>query len=315
MAPALVEGLRAASRRFGLPRAVCAGLATLAVLAALLPSALIYHGDLMASAASRRGERLGYSPEVRRRIVLERAAGWLRRETPPTQGYLDAALRPEYGVLGAWGQGHLLRYYAERPMVQDNFGPWGGHGGFDAARRYFESSDEGRAIEIAARLGARYVVATDMGSGQAPPRPGSLALRLVASSIAGGGVVLRGGPDQALSRHRLVFIADDGDLVREPGERPWRAAVYEIVPGARVEGRGPGEGRVEFELAIPFPGRAPIRYKASAPVDASGRYEIRLPYATQEGYAVRAGSERGSLVLSDDDVREGRTVAGPSLAP
>jgi hypothetical protein len=118
-----------------------------------------------------------------------------------------------------------------------------------------------------------------------------------------------------LRGHRLVFVADDGDLAREPGERPWRAAVYEIVPGARVEGRAPGQGRVEFELAVPLPGRAPIRYKASAAVDASGRYEIRLPYATEEGYAVRAGPRRGSLVLSDEDVREGRTVAGPSLAP
>lgn len=66
-------------------------------------------------------------------------------------------------------------------------------------------------------------------------------------------------------------------------------------------------------IAVPLPGRAPIRYKASAPVDPSGRYEIRLPYATEEGYAVRAGPRRGSLGLSEADVRGGRTVPGPSL--
>jgi hypothetical protein len=216
-------------------------------------------------------------------------------------------------VLGAWGQGHLLRYYGERPMVQDNFGPWGGRAGFDAARRYFSSSDEGRALEIAARLGARYVVATRQGSGQSPPRPDSIALRLVLVPAARGGLALPGGPERALTGHRLRFVADDSDLARG-GEAPFRAAVYEIVPGARVVGHAPGVESAVFEVAVPLPGRAPVRYRASAPVDGAGGYEIRLPYPSEAGYTVRAGERRGALVLSEADVREGRTVAGPSFA-
>jgi hypothetical protein len=198
-------------------------------------------------------------------------------------------------------------------MVQDNFGPWGGSSGFEAARRYFASREEIQAAEIARRLGVRYVVATDRGSGQIPPREGSLALRLVPVPIAGGGLALR-GPDAALTQHRLVFLADDSDLSRPRDERPWRAAVYEIVPGARVVGRAPPEQSVRFELEVPVPDRAPLRYRASARVDGAGRYEIRLPYP-ENGYAVRAGSRRGALELSEADVREGRTVAGPSFAP
>jgi hypothetical protein len=314
MAPALTEGLRAAGRRLPAARVYWLGFALLAGVAASLPAVSDLRSDAIASAASLRGQRLGYGWQVRRRIVLERAARWLRQETPPTQGYLDATLRPEYGVLGAWGQGHLLRYYGERPMVQDNFGPWGGRSGFDAARRYFASADEGQALEIAARLGARYVVATPQGSGQRPPQPGSLALRLVPVPAPGGGLALPGGPEHALTGHRLRFVADDSDLGLA-GAAVWRAAVHEIVPGARVVGRAPGAESVAFEAAVPLPGRRPLRYRASARVDAAGGYEIRLPYPSEAGYAVRAAGRSGALVLSEADVREGRTVSGPSLQP
>ena len=37
--------------------------------------------------------------------MLKRVARWLREASPPTQGYLDAATEPEYGVLAAWGGG------------------------------------------------------------------------------------------------------------------------------------------------------------------------------------------------------------------
>jgi len=313
--PALVEAFRAARRRIPAPRLVWAGLGAALAAAALLPQAAGYRVEALASLTSLRGDRIGFLPHVRRRIVLERAAHWLERATPPTRGYLDPEVRPEYGVLGAWGQGHVLRYYGERPMVQDNFGPWGGRSGFEAARRYFASRDEGEAVELAGRLRARYVVATDRGSGQIPPRPGTLALRLVPVPVAGGGLALRGRADEALAQHRLVFVADDADLAHGPGERPWRVAVYEIVRGAQVVGRAAAsDERVRFELAVPLPGRPSARYRAEAPVDAAGRYQIRLPYPAPSGYTVRAGSRRESLALSEADVREGRTVAGPSFA-
>src|SRR5262245_3689371 len=315
MGPAIAEGLRVASHRFEAPRAVWAGAAMVAGAAALLPYAPSYRTEVIASLAAQHGARLGYGSDVRRRMVLERAAHWLARETPRTQGYLDPRLRPEYGVLCAWGQGHLLRYYAERPMVQDNFARFVGRHGFDAARRYFASVDESAAAEIADRLGVRYVVATERGSGQAPPTAESMARRLALVHATGGRLALLGGPGEALARHRLVYVADDAGLARPPGEPPWAAAVYEIVPGARVLGQAPAGASVDFELAVPLPGRAPLLYRAGAAADPSGRYEIRLPYPSEEGYAVRAGSQRDSLALSEADVREGRTVSGPSFAP
>jgi asparagine N-glycosylation enzyme membrane subunit Stt3 len=304
LGPTLALGVRAASRRFPTRSKALAVVVLLCAVAATSPYADSYRGDLLASLAARRGERLFFSARVRERQVLERVGHWLKQNTPATEGYLDPARRPAYGVLSAWGHGHLLRYYAERPMVQDNFGPYAGGAGFEQARAYYASRDEAAAAEIADRLGARYVVAAPHGSGQRRPEPGSLATRLA---------LRPGDPMPALSRHRLVFVADDSDLAREPGRPPWTLAVYEVVRGALVVGRAPGPSRVSFELSLPFGSGPPLRYRASAAVAATGDYEVRLPYPSEAGYVVRSGSRAETLVISEADVREGRRVEGPSF--
>jgi asparagine N-glycosylation enzyme membrane subunit Stt3 len=304
LGPTLALGVRAASRRFPARRAALATLTLLCVVAATSPYADSYRGDLLASLAARRGAPLEYAVRVRQRLVLERVGRWLKENTPTTEGYLDPTARPAYGVLSAWGHGHQLRYYAERPMVEDNFGPYAGGAGFEQARAYYASRDEAAGTEIADRLGARYVVAAPQGSGQSWPERGSLATRLALSP---------GVPLPALSRHRLVFVADDSDLAREPGRRPWTVAVYEVVQGARIVGRAPAASRVSFELSLPVGSGPPLRYRASAAVAATGDYEIRLPYPSEDGYVVQSGPRSETLVLSEADVREGRTVSGPSF--
>jgi hypothetical protein len=189
-------------------------------------------------------------------------------------------------------------------MVEDNFGPYAGGAGFEQARAYYASRDEAAGAEIADRLGAPYVVAGPQGSGQSRPERGSLAARLA---------LFPGAPLPALSRHRLVFVANDSDLAREPGRSPWTVAVYEVVRGARVVGRASAASRVRFELPLPLGSGPPLHYRASAAVAATGEYEIRLPYPTEAGYVVRSGLRRETLVLSEADVREGRTVSGPSF--
>jgi dolichyl-diphosphooligosaccharide--protein glycosyltransferase len=300
--PAAVEFVRAAGR---LParRLATAGAAALCAGLALSPYAATYLADLRISSAARRGEPLEYRAEVRERLVLQRVARWLASETPPSGGYLDPAVKPAYGVLSAWGHGHLLRYYGERPMVEDNFGPYVGETGFAAARAYYASADEASGAEIADRLGARYVVAAPQGSGQGWPQRDSLARRLA---------LVPGRPLTPFSRHRLVFFADDADLARGPKRAPWSVAVYEVVRGARVVGRAPGAGLVGFELELPA---LALRWRAGAVVDASGAYEIRLPHPSEAPYRVRAGEREAAFSLSEADVREGRTVEGPSFAP
>jgi dolichyl-diphosphooligosaccharide--protein glycosyltransferase len=303
LGPALASLVRAA--RVGEPRrrsaAAAAGAAC--AFAVAIPFAGHYLVDVQASLAVRRGERLQFLPSVRQRIVHERVARWLAGHTPDPGGYLDPSVQPEYGVLAAWGYGHLLRYYAERPLVQDNFGPYAGGEGFAAARAYFASVDEAAGAEIARSLAARYVVAAPQGSGQSWPEPGSLATRLR---------VQFGAPLAALQRHRLLFVADDSDLAREPGRRPWSLAVYEVVAGALVRGRAAPGASVEFALRLDLGRGAPRLYRATVLAGPSGEYEVRLPHPST-AWVVTSGGRRAGLVVGEVDVREGRRVAGPSL--
>ena len=90
--------------------------------------------------------------------------------------------------------------------------------------------------------------------------------------------------------------------------------MYELVPGAEVSGRAPAGAVVRFELAVALAGRPPIPSRASARAGADGRYALRLPQPSDgEPYQVRTGNEAAALVLSEADVREGRSVAGPNF--
>ena len=122
-------------------------------------------------------------------------------------------------------------------------------------------------------------------------------------------------PLPALARHRLVLAADDPGLACEPGQRTFTVAVYEAVCGARVVGRAPADSAVRFELELAPGAGPPVPYRARAALAATGEYEVRLPYPSEAGYVVRSGSRTGSLVVTEADVREGRTVAGPSFEP
>ena len=75
-----------------------------------------------------------------------------------------------------------MRYRAERPTVQDNFGSFADRRAYELAPDYFDVEDEELAYRTAQELGARYTIATAQGSGQALPplaavgRPAPVAL-------------------------------------------------------------------------------------------------------------------------------------------
>ena len=309
LGPAFVLGFRGAQRRFAWPRSALFAAAIAAGLVALLPYAPHYRGDWQTSLAERRGVRLWYGPDVRQRRVLERVADWMLGASPKTaatRSGREAGLRRTLGL----GQGHLLRYYSERPMVQDNFGPWGGRQGFDNAEAYYDSLDEEKAFEIAVRLRARYVVATPRGSGQHWPRRGSLATRLALRRDDRGGLAFPVSGERALAHHRLVFVADDADLARGGRESLGGRAL-------RDRPRRPCDRHCAAEKGWSGPSsrsRSRIaRRSATSRAPARTRRPRRDPPAVSERqpYLVRADERTASLALSEADVREGRTVAGP----
>jgi len=322
---AAVQGLDATARR-RLPRgarlAVGAALAGLVVATLTLP--MLDYGRFFAS--TRHALTRGQVPVPRnwqRKVVVDEAARWLRDASPPTRGFLDASLRPEYGVLTNWGDGHLVRYRAERPTVQDNFGIFADRRAFDLAREYFESEDEEAAYRAALALGARYTVATQHGSGQLRQRsPHSVGQRLW-QRLGNGAPAGAGTGSAALARHRLLWVGDLSGRARDVRRpAPDRVAVFEIVPGSRIVGdASPGE-RVRFELELQA-GAGRVWYRAGTRASHTGRYEIRLPYPTDTAvspevgargaYRVRGEARSAAFELAEADVRAGATRTGPDL--
>ncbi len=146
--------------------ATAAGLSLAVLVYAVAPVARDYAAHVTNAARALRGEPPRARYWERSQRILANVARWLGAYSPETAGYLDDSQRPEYGVLAPWGDGHVLRYLARRPMVQDNFGDDVGPRNFALAERYFSAPSETEAVGILEELGVRYVVVRGGGSGQ-----------------------------------------------------------------------------------------------------------------------------------------------------
>ena len=222
-------------------------------------------------------------------------------------------------VLSAWGIGHQVRYYAEAPVIQDNFGPYVARENVAAATRYYAAVDEERALAELDALGARYILIEDYGAGVVEPyRPASLTRRLL--SLRGSeGAFRQGGRARrfpAFTRHRLLY---------ETQGRSAQIRVYERVAGAQIVGEAPAGSVVVALVRLASDGE-PFVYRASAQADSAGRYRLRLPYASEtdaggvrgddgvrvvDAIRVVAQGQDETVEVSEDAVRSGAVVAGP----
>ena len=329
-----VDALRAARRVLagrGRLKAMGAGLASLAAAIWLLAPIGSFFAPYVANVRrALLGEPLhlsGWQPTQRALTQLSR---WLAEHTPATSGYWDASLRPEYGVLAAWDDGHVLRYVAQRPVVQDNFGDDVGEQGFALAEAYFAETSEPAALRIAERLRARYVVVRAAGSSHSAGYAARSLLKRL-NRLHGTEGNLRAGdaaPAEhvgALTQHRLIF---DARAARGPsgGGRP-SYKIFEIVPGARIAGRARPLAEVRAELRIAFGRRGGMRYSSTTRAGADGRYEIVVPYANdlpgdemedevrpRRAYRLRSDGREVAVSVSDTHVRSGARVEAPPLA-
>ena len=244
-----------------------AAVAVTAGVAALLLPVLTVHAKRAASLVPwLTGTPYELRDGHRQRHLLHELGLWLRENTAPTRGFFDASLAPEYGVLAAWGDGHVLRYAARRPTVTDNFGDDVGTEGMQAADAYFAATDEQEASRILDALGVRYVVVRSTGSGVRPlGDPRSMLARLY------------WGNGEGLVRHRLIQASLE-HIASEPPRPVYR--IWEHVPGALLTGAAPEGAEVKASIAVREPSGAVFVYEAHARANAAGQYELRLPYAT-----------------------------------
>jgi asparagine N-glycosylation enzyme membrane subunit Stt3 len=299
--------------------ALAAGLAAIWIL---LPISRGYTNDLANIGRIWRGEPARAVGTALLQATLIPVADWLRENSPETQGFLDASLQPEYSLLSAWGDGHLLTYVARRPEVQGNFGDDVGAQNFARAEEYFSSVSESRAIEVLEKLGARYVIAGRTGSGHATGyAPGSMWGRMYppVREARKEKKLGQGPPTLSLVQHRLLHTS------RPPPANSPRFPyylVYERVEGARVVGDAEPGARVEAQLRVVTADDGELRFSTFATADAEGRYRLTLPYANDpipasvrvgQSYRLASGGQSATLAVGDSSVRSGAEVEGPSF--
>jgi len=307
-------------------RAVVVVVGLAFVLYALAPAVRTQQKHIENLAASVSGEKIRPIYLTRLQVVREEMARWLRRHTEPTRGWLAAGQGPEYAILAPWSVGHVLKYVARRPVLQDNFGDDAAPENMKLAQRYFESEDESKALALLDGIPVRYVIVRDpvqdrLHSGRAF----RMENRLFRFRGSGKWVVGEGGttePKQvsALERHRLVY--ESVPLYGASGRQEALYRVFEIVAGAKIVGRArPGEV-VTARLPLASRNQFGLEYQVRTRADENGRWTMRVPYSNDghtpgievgEFYAIESEHESTQLRVSEAQIRAGATLRAPPL--
>ena len=295
---------------------------------ALWPSIASYGVDVANLQAAARGEA-PYRVYSKRLLLLSSSAThWIRRLTPPTRGYLDPDLEPEYAVLAPWDLGHSVKYYGRRPVNVDNFGDDVARENFGIVDQYFQTDRESDAIAIARQLGARYVLV----SAVEVRRTGGYGLRSMFARLSlpdpgprrmvGKGAAARELQILRLVNHRLIF--ETRPFKGRPGEERSYYKLYELVEGARVEGAAPPGTVVEARLVLSPRFGGELLFVTAGKADEFGRYQLTLPYpnepfseamAVEDSYELSSRLGRARMRVREAEVRSGATVEAPPLSP
>jgi len=250
---------------------------------------------------------------------------------------------PPWGVIAPWGLGHLLLYRAGVPVVACPFGqaPWHERGLRRASLFDLAASDE-EAAAMARRLRVRYVVTMDpfstvigdariagvspgrylaggagKGAGTQATAPfretAAFRLHLLDGSAAGSewsGV-------SGMPSFRLIWESEgllERNIVLDVpagGIRPSAYKVFEVVKGARVEGRCDPGKPVEIRVGARTNVRA-FEWRDEIRCGAAGRYTLRTPYPSQD-VRVSEGRRVVTIGITEAQVREGE--ASPASRP
>ena len=273
---------------------------------------------------------------------------WLETETPETANYLDPSTAPEYGVMNNPAYGHHVVYLGKRPTVSNPFFDLDGLGrGAD----FFLADGEEAAVEAMESARCRYALLTmrcyDMwyyhsllGEERredwlAQPLTNERKQRLLAegpclalyfADAAGPeSLMLADGPLEAANRFdrfRLVYeshetVPPDWPGVPFAGRAVAAAKVFELVEGARVEGRVGREASVELRVRVATRTGRTFAWVRTAATGPDGAYSFLVPYAAAEDQATVTISVANrvlrahSVAIPEEAVLEGAPVRVP----
>jgi len=255
---------------------------------------------------------------------------WLRENTPPTASYERPIQAGEYGVLSWWDYGNWILYRSKRPVVANNF-----QAGAKASAEFFLAQDEEEALATAEARDVRYVITdADMVYSKLPviarwidEDPGSYVAISSDSEIS----TFEHSPKfmkttlaklhildcTDLGRFRLIYESENSSGLKFSVSK---VKIFERVPGARIAGKTPYDEPMGVILEMTSnQGRRFQYFNSVMPVD--GRYEIRVPYSTDERLETHSvgpyllgpvmdivGGEAREIEVSEEDVLNGRTI-------
>jgi dolichyl-diphosphooligosaccharide--protein glycosyltransferase len=276
-------------------------------------------------------------PEPGRESLLG-ALAWLRQQE---------TVEGREGVMAEWDYGHLIRYAAARPVVVTPFGTDLGPEGMKDSAAFFLGSDPDSAEKILHRRRIGFILLSNplteacFARSFAPPgTPPAVEMRKSWQSGArttildrfwqtvpsrlyfNDGLTADATPAEAVSFCRLVY--ETSPLSGAPDFPP--AAdfkLFEVVPGARFQGRGTPGSSVTASCPVTTNGGRSFTWQTTLTVPASGSFTLRLPYATGANRLVMAGPYRldGSAALpsrlsvSEQAVRGGKSIGVGNAAP
>lgn len=250
---------------------------------------------------------------------------WLGRQPPPPG---------REAVAGQWELGHLIQFYAGKPVLASPFGVEGGAGALEDWAGILLASDEAVAVRAlrARRVGflVLYDPASEIASLQSMATSGSVPpVRFTRSRWSGAEAVPTDGYWSLVSTR--LFLSEgqppEGETGRSLGSFRllWQSPgtpgddghlrIFGVVEGARlvVEGARPGAG-VRAAVRLTRDGASGV-WASSAGTTGKGFATLRLPYATGVNgtihageWAVSDGARAVVVSIAEEDVRLGREV-------
>lgn len=260
--------------------------------------------------------------QARELSPIENAGFWLRDHSVPDRG-----------VVAPWDYGHYLLWYAQRPVVTTGFGTFPDADSFAQQARIWPGGEEALHEWMEDRRLGWFVAGAYayLGRLQAPDGAGPFQLEdsgrpvitphyyerfpLAASILAGSG-----SPTSNIRHLEGLWprFADPTPVTGMPSIPS--LIVFERVPGAEIVGQASPEALVEARLSLSIP-QGTLPWSAWTHADAQGDFRLRVPIPTgvvgpdiqtSPVLLLRSGGSVHSLTISEQDVREGHTIA---LAP
>ena len=323
---AWAHAARAVERRFGQPRMVWLG-AVLVGVAMMAPTLRLH--------------RPTQFPPQAELVRTRDALAWLREQAASPGDVRQPEVRPRFGVMSRWEWGNWLITEAHQANIANPFAQAEVHlRGVRDAAAFFLGTDPAEAVRELERLKARYVLVTpvfsdvenvarhlgrraaslidvDVSSGSSAHPREAFARTMNSRLLIFDGLELNLGGQTLPPLRRLRLEYESSSEGEEPGWHGSFCKVFELVPGATVEGTADAGQPVDLLLYLVSNRGRHLTYHDRALADARGRFEFLVPYATDEGNgAVRAlgfcrivaSGKPADVTVSEADVKGGRTI-------